>query len=42
MGEGRSGGVGVADRIARTARTGRMGDGKIFEIDMGWPEAIEF
>ena len=32
----------VADRIARIARTGRMGDGKIFELDMGWPEAIEF
>jgi nitrogen regulatory protein PII len=32
----------VADRIARTARTGRMGDGKIFAIDMGWPEALEF
>ena len=34
--------VGVAELIARTARTGRMGDGKIFEIDMAWPEAIEF
>jgi nitrogen regulatory protein P-II 2 len=34
--------VGVADRIARTARTGRMGDGKIFEVDMAWPEPIEF
>src|SRR5437660_3224196 len=34
--------AGVADRIARTARTGRMGDGKIFELDMGWPEPIEF
>jgi nitrogen regulatory protein PII len=32
----------VVDRIARTARTGRMGDGKIFEVDMGWPEALEF
>lgn len=32
----------VAERIVRTARTGRMGDGKIFEIDMGWPEALEF
>ena len=32
----------VADRIARTARTGRMGDGKILELNMGWPEAIEF
>ena len=32
----------VADRIARTARTGRIGDGKIFVLNMGWPEALEF
>src|SRR5436190_7919080 len=32
----------VAERIVRTARTGRMGDGKIFELEMGWAEAIEF
>src|SRR5438445_10218095 len=32
----------VAERIVRTARTGRMGDGKIFALEMGWPEAIEF
>ena len=32
----------VADRIVRTARTGRIGDGKIFELAMNWPEAIEF
>src|SRR5438093_11147020 len=32
----------VTEGIARTARTGRMGDGKIFEIDVGWPEALEF
>ena len=32
----------VADRITRAARTGRMGDGKIFVLDMGWPEALEF
>lgn len=32
----------LADRIARTARTGRMGDGKIFELDVAWPEALEF
>src|ERR1700730_12513692 len=29
----------VADRIVRTARTGRIGDGKIFVLKMGWPEA---
>jgi nitrogen regulatory protein PII len=32
----------VADRIVRAARTGRIGDGKVFVLDMGWPKAIEF
>ena len=32
----------VVQQVARTARTGRMGDGKIFVLPMGWPEAIEF
>jgi nitrogen regulatory protein PII len=32
----------VADRIVRTARTGRMGDGKIFILDAAWPEPLEF
>jgi nitrogen regulatory protein PII len=32
----------VADSIVKTARTGRMGDGKIFVLEMGWPEALEF
>jgi nitrogen regulatory protein PII len=32
----------VADRLVRTARTGRMGDGKIFMLQMAWPEALEF
>ena len=32
----------VADRIVRTARTGRIGDGKIFALDMAWPEPLEF
>src|SRR4051794_25641844 len=32
----------VADRIVRAARTGRMGDGKVFIVEMGWPEAIDF
>jgi len=32
----------VADHIVRTARTGRIGDGKLFVLDMGWPEALEF
>ncbi len=32
----------VADRIVRTARTGRIGDGKIFVLSTGWPDALEF
>jgi nitrogen regulatory protein PII len=32
----------VADRIARVARTGRIGDGKLFVINCGWPDALEF
>src|ERR1700730_650206 len=27
----------VADRIVKIARTGRIGDGKIFALDMVWP-----
>ena len=32
----------VSDRSVRTARTGRIGDGKIFILDMAWPEPLEF
>ena len=32
----------VADKIVRSARTGRIGDGKIFVVDMAWPEPLEF
>jgi nitrogen regulatory protein PII len=32
----------VADQIVRTARTGRIGDGKVFILDMSWPDAIDF
>jgi nitrogen regulatory protein PII len=32
----------VEDHIVRTARTGRIGDGKIFVVPMGWPDALEF
>ncbi len=32
----------AADRIVRAARTGRIGDGKIFIADVGWPGAMEF
>ena len=32
----------VEERIVKAARTGRIGDGKVFVVPMGWPEAIEF
>ncbi|MCI0742896.1 MAG: P-II family nitrogen regulator [Gemmataceae bacterium] len=32
----------VADRLVKTARTGRIGDGKIFIVDACWPGAMEF
>ena len=32
----------VAQRIVKIARTGRIGDGKVFVLDMGWPEPLEF
>jgi nitrogen regulatory protein PII len=32
----------LSDRIARTARTGRIGDGKIFVVPTAWPDALEF
>src|SRR5205085_3412831 len=32
----------VADRIMRVARTGRIGDGKVFVLSTAWPDALEF
>ena len=32
----------VADTIVRKARTGRIGDGKVFMAPSGWPQPIEF
>ncbi len=32
----------VADRIAKVARTGRIGDGKIFVVAMSDPQMLEF
>jgi nitrogen regulatory protein PII len=32
----------VADTIVRAARTGRIGDGKVFVVPTGWPDALEF
>jgi nitrogen regulatory protein PII len=34
--------VEVEDRIVRAARTGRIGDGKIFALAMALPEPLEF
>jgi nitrogen regulatory protein PII len=32
----------VVEKITRVARTGRMGDGKIFVVPLAYPEALEF
>jgi nitrogen regulatory protein P-II 2 len=32
----------VVERIAKTARTGRIGDGKVFVVDVAYPEPLEF
>ena len=32
----------VANQIVRAARTGRMGDGKVFVVETGWPGGLEF
>jgi nitrogen regulatory protein PII len=32
----------VVQQVSRTARTGRMGDGKIFVLPVSLPDAIEF
>ncbi len=32
----------VEERIVKAARTGRIGDGKVFVVPIGWPDAIEF
>jgi nitrogen regulatory protein P-II 2 len=32
----------VTDTIVRAARTGRIGDGKVFIVGAGWPEPLDF
>ncbi|HYV34480.1 MAG TPA: P-II family nitrogen regulator [Gemmataceae bacterium] len=32
----------VADTIVRTARTGRIGDGKVLVVNGSWPDPLEF
>ena len=32
----------IADKIVKTARTGRIGDGKVFVVPMAYPEPLEF
>src|SRR5438552_7464220 len=32
----------VADKLVRAARTGRIGDGKVFILDVCWPGAMGF
>ncbi len=32
----------VAQTVAKVARTGRIGDGKVFIVPVAWPEPIDF
>ncbi len=32
----------AAERMTKAARTGRIGDGKVFIVDVCWPGAMEF
>ncbi|MBM4068519.1 MAG: P-II family nitrogen regulator [Planctomycetes bacterium] len=32
----------VAEHIVRAARTGRIGDGKVFIVNAAWPGVLEF
>ena len=32
----------LRESVPKVARTGRIGDGKVFVVPLGWPEAIEF
>jgi nitrogen regulatory protein PII len=32
----------LADRITKAARTGRIGDGKVFVVPTAWPGPLEF
>ena len=32
----------LADRVAKAARTGRIGDGKIFVVPAAWADPLEF
>ncbi|MHB1423542.1 MAG: P-II family nitrogen regulator [Gemmataceae bacterium] len=32
----------TASHIVRAARTGRIGDGKVFIVPVAWPDALEF
>lgn len=32
----------LAQRIASAARTGRIGDGKVFEVSSAWADVLEF
>ena len=32
----------VTEKITKVARTGRIGDGKIFVVEVGWPGTMEF
>lgn len=32
----------ISQQVVRAARTGRIGDGKVFVVPLAWPDALEF
>ena len=32
----------LGERVPKVARTGRIGDGKVFVVPLAWPEPLEF
>ena len=32
----------LGEKLPKVARTGRIGDGKVFVVPMAWPEPLEF
>jgi len=32
----------LSEKLPKVARTGRIGDGKVFVVPLAWPEPIEF
>jgi nitrogen regulatory protein P-II 1/nitrogen regulatory protein P-II 2 len=32
----------LTEKLPKVARTGRIGDGKVFVVPLAWPEQLEF